>query len=451
MKKSNYELDHLDHRYHVHSFTHLSEFEKQRSVVIERGDGIFLVDTDGNRYLDAMSSLWCATLGYSESRLVSAANEQLSKLPYSHTFRGRSHEKLIQLAERLVAIAPAQLNKVFFAGSGSEANESAIKIAWTYHKFNGNPDKRKIITRMNGYHGSTIFATRLSGMPQMHDYMNADLPEIIYTQSPNYVVQSHSGESEDEFALRLALELEEQILSEDPNTIAAFIAEPVMGVGGVIVPPEAYFEKIQAVLNRYDILMIADEVVCGFGRTGNMFGSMTFGIKPDLLTVAKGLSSAYFPISAVLVSEPIYSLLVYATSQQGVFSHGFTYSGHPVGAAIGLETLAILEERDIVNHVRTVGDKFQNAIRDLREFDTIVNTRGVGLMAGFDLVLSNSQSTSQAGNLLMEVAERNRLFIRAVGNTIVLAPPLIITEAEIDELIKRLRLSILEWQAFVSD
>ncbi len=450
MKASQFELDRSDHRYHLHSFTHLHEFEQQQSVVIDRGHGIYLIDNKGDEYLDAMSSLWCATLGYSETRLINAAYEQLKRLPYSHTFRGRSHEKLIQLAEKLIEISPAGLNKAFFAGSGSEANESAIKMAWTYHKFSGNPKKRKVITRVNGYHGSTIFATQLSGLSQMHDFMNASL-DVVYAKCPDYANGAASGESEIDFARRLAAELEQQILYEDPNTIAAFIAEPVMGVGGVIVPPEQYFEQIQEVLTRHNILMIADEVVCGFGRTGNLFGTTTFNLQPDFLTVAKGLSSAYFPISSVLVSAKIYDVLVYATSKKGVFSHGFTYSGHPVGAAVGLETLAILEARDLISHVRKIAQEFQREITKLSEFDVIVNTRGVGLMGGFDVVVDNSAYASVAGNLLMEIAERNFLFIRAVGNAIILAPPLIITEPEIDELFKRLRQSILEWRETIAN
>lgn len=451
MKTSELDLDRSDHRYHLHSFTHLQEYEQLQSVVIDRGEGVYLIDIKDNRYLDAMSSLWCATLGYSETRLIDAAYKQLSKLPYSHTFRGRSHKKLIQLAEKLVEISPVGLNKAFFAGSGSEANESAIKMAWTYHKFSGNPGKRKIISRINGYHGSTIFATQLSGMSQMHGFMNAEMREIIYANTPDYSDGAMPGESEIDFSRRLAAELEQQIQDEGPDTIAAFVAEPVMGVGGVIVPPEQYFPQIQRVLNRHNILLIADEVVCGFGRTGNLFGSTTFKLQPDMLTVAKGLSSAYFPISSVMVSEKIYETLVYATSQEGVFSHGFTYSGHPVGAAVGLETLTILEERNIVNHVRKVGQKFQDEINKLSEFDAIRNTRGVGLMAGFDVAVQNSKYASIAGNMLMEIAEQNLLFIRAIGNAIVLAPPLIITEAEIDELVKRLRLSILKWHETVAD
>ena len=449
MNKSLHQYSNTDRSCHLHSFTDLSKHEKEGSVVIDHGEGIYLFDTDGVQYLDAMSSLWCATLGYSEKRLVKAAEKQLSTLPYSHTFRGRSHEKLIDLAEKVIEISPEHLTRVFFAGSGSEANESAIKMAWSYHKFNGNLQKRKIISRINGYHGSTIFATRLSGMPSMHEYLNADIPEVLYADLPNYLTEALDNETEPEFATRLASQLEKQILEEGPETIAAFIAEPVMGVGGVILPPHTYFEKIQAVLERYNILLIADEVICGFGRTGDMFGSVTFDLRPDILTVAKGISSAYFPISATLVTESIYSTLVQTTARKGVFSHGFTYSGHPVGAAVALEAIAILEERDIPGHVRVVGAKLQEEIQGLCDIDIVANPRGVGLMAGFDLFADSEKKVPfgkivDAGALLMDIAEKHQLFIRSVGDTILIAPPLIITKAEIDELIRRLRIALTE-------
>ena len=438
-----------DRAYHLHSFTHLSQYEEQGSVVIDYGEGVYLYDTAGTRYLDAMSSLWCATLGYSEQRLVEAAQKQMSKLPYSHTFRGRSHKNLIELAEKLIEISQPHLSKVYFAGSGSEANESAIKMAWTYHKFNGQTEKRKIISRINGYHGSTIFATRLTGMTPMHEYLNAGFPEIIYADFPNYLSEAKEGESESEFATRLAHRLEQQILHEGPETVAAFIAEPVMGVGGVILPPEPYFEKVQLVLKKYDILFIADEVICAFGRTGDMFGSETFDLKPDILTTAKGITSAYFPMSATLVTDDIYDVLVKTTRTKGVFSHGFTYSGHPVGAAVALETIAILQERDIPGHVRKVGEYFQSKVQGLVKFPVVGNTRGIGMMAGFDLFADASTKCkfakeTDAGTSLMNIAEKHQLFIRSVGDSVVLAPPLIITEAEVDELIERLSRALQE-------
>jgi 4-aminobutyrate---pyruvate transaminase len=447
MTSKHHRYSKLDHRYHLHSFTDLSRQEQDSAAIIDRGEGIYLIDVDGNRYLDAMSSLWCCTLGYSEARLAQAAAKQFTHLPYSHTFRGRSHPKLIELAEQVISIAPAGLSHVFFASSGSEANESAIKMAWSYHKQCGNSGKRKIISRMNGYHGSTVFATQLSGMPSMHEFSTSNPLEVIYAECPNYYEASKPGESEQEFATRLAQQLDDLILREGAETIAAFIAEPVMGVGGVILPPESYFERIQAVLQRHDILLIVDEVICAFGRTGDLFGSTTFNIKPDMLTVAKGITSAYFPMSATLVSDRIYNALVETTAAKGVFTHGFTYSGHPVGAAVALETLQILRERDIPARVKRIGKKFQQAVTDCCALDIATNPRGIGLMAGFDLVADKVNGRkfvpeAQVGTRVMDIAESHGLFVRAVGDTIVLAPPLIISEQEVDELFARLSQSL---------
>ena len=441
----------LDHAYHVHSFTDLSKHKSDGATMIDHGDGVYLVDKNGNRYLDAMSSLWCATLGYSEQRLIDAAQTQMGKLPYSHSFRGRSNEKLSQLAEKIVEISPEHLTKVFFAGSGSEANESAIKMVWAYHKSHGNSQKRKVISRLNAYHGSTIFSSHLSGMSSMHEYTNMEFQEILYASCPNYLTDSREGESETEFASSLATELEIMIDAEGADTIAAFIAEPVMGVGGVILPPKTYFHKIQNILKKNNILLIADEVICGFGRTGEMFGSTTFDIKPDVITVAKGISSAYFPISATIISEEIYDCLLEISEEKGVFSHGFTYSGHPVAAAVALETIKILEERNIPRHVGTIGEFFKSELQKLHNFQNIANIRGVGLMAAFDLVPNNEHQqkfdpTIAAGSKFMELAEKQCLFVRAVGDTIVIAPPLVITNAEISIMMERLEATASEFK-----
>lgn len=439
-----------DQLYHVHSFTHLGQHELNGAVVIDRGDGIYLTDTNGKQYLDAMASLWCVNLGYSEQRLVDAATRQMAKLPYSHTFRGRSHGKVIELAEKLVDITPKHLTKVYFAGSGSEANESAVKMAWAYHKAQGCSRKRKIISRSNAYHGSTIFATRLTGMEAMHEYNNVDFTEVLHTDFPDYFSCFNENESETEFATRLAENLEAMILAEGADTIAAFIAEPVMGVGGVIVPPKTYFEKIQAVLKRHDILMIADEVICGFGRTGNMFGCQTFNIVPDILSIAKGITSAYFPMSAVVTTDSIYRALVQMSGDNGYFSHGFTYSGHPVGAAVALETIKIIEERKIVKHVQSVSKKFLSILNQLLDFPVVKDFRGIGLMGGLEFKLEGTGSNPQIqpGNLgrtVMDLAAENGLFVRAVGDAVVLAPPLIINEAEIEELYQRLEISLADF------
>lgn len=442
---SNYSA--RDRATHLHSFTNLHRHLEQDSLVIEHGEGVYLVDAQGRKYLDAMSSLWCANLGYSEQRLVDAARRQLQQLPYSHTFRGRSHHKLIELAEKLVEITPRPLQKVFFAGSGSEANESAIKMAWSYHKILGKPAKRKIMARRGAYHGSTVFATRLCGMPDMHEYLNARFEEVVSTDLPCFFREARDGETEEVFSDRLASQLEAQILDHGADTIAAFIAEPVMGVGGVILPPEGYFPKIREILRRHDILLIVDEVVCGFGRTGRLFGSQTYAIEPDILTLAKGITSAYFPMSAAVVTGEVYDSLVRASRENGSFSHGFTYSGHPVGAAVALEAIAIIEERDIPGHVRQVGDYFHDRLRSLESSAIVGDTRSIGLMGGFEIYRDpghreHFDSSFAAGSVLMDLAEENLLFVRAVGDTIVLAPPLVITEPEIDILIERLKTSI---------
>ncbi len=450
MKEST-ALSNLDRALHLHSFTDLSRYKQKSEVVICRGDGIYLYDADGVEYLDAMASLWCVNLGYGEQRLIDAACRQLSTLPYCHTFRGRSNDALIRLTERLMEVAPSHLGKVYFAGSGSEANESAVKMAWSYHTQRGQPQKRKVISRYNGYHGSTIFASQLSGMRAMQQHVSASSPDITHAACPDFFNDALCNETESEFTDRLVLQLRELIDREDANTIAAFIAEPVMAVGGVIIPPQTYFAKVQSVLRQHDILMIADEVVCGFGRTGQMFGSQLFnGFQPDMMTIAKGVTSAYFPMSAVMLRDSIFDTLVEMSAQVGVFSHGFTYSGHPVGAAIALEALDIMEERNLVSHVEAVGKVFREELSKLESLPCVRNVRSVGLMAGLDLVDSGNgnqpvtqlRSEEGIGTRLVDIAAGKGLFVRAVGDSIVMAPPLIITESEVCELTSRLRLSL---------
>ncbi len=431
-----------DVAFHLHPFTNPSAHEATGPHVIEKGSGIYLTDTDGKTFIDGMSSLWCCSLGYDEPRLVNAAYQQLQKLPYSHTFRGRSHPNLIELSEKLIKLAPNKLSKVFFANSGSEANDTAIKLAWHYNNARGMPNKNKIIARQGGYHGSTVVTASLSGLSYMHSAFNLPLGGIVFTDCPHFYRYALAGETEEEFSSRLANNLEQLIILEGPDTIAAFIAEPVMGVGGVIIPPQSYFQKIQEVLHKYEILMIADEVICGFGRTGSMFGSTTFEIRPDMMTMAKGLSSAYFPISALMISDEVYGVMVSASQKDGVLAHGLTYSGHPVGAAIALEVLSIYEEQNICSHVRNVGKHFQSGLRQLLRNPLVGEVRGIGLMGGVELVANKDTKESfpvevKAADRLALKAEKYGLFIRAVGDSLVMAPPLIITETEIRELLER--------------
>lgn len=437
----------LDIATHLHAFTDLSHHEKTGPHVIDSGHGIYLVDSDGKTYIDGMSSLWCCSLGYSNQRLMDAAATQFQRLPYSHTFRGRSHPKLIELSDKLVKLAPENLTKAFFANSGSEANESAIKIAWAYHHARSNPTKRKIIARQGGYHGSTIMTACLSGLPSMHSGFNMPMSDVLFAECPHYFHGGQETETEIDFCDRLIKDLEGLIQTEGAENIAAFIAEPVMGVGGVIVPPEGYFPKVQELLRKHDILFIADEVICGFGRTGNMFGSDTFSIQPDLLSCAKCLSSAYFPISALLISDSVYQTLLQQSRELGVFSHGMTYSGHPVGAAIALEVLKIYEETDICQHVKTVAKKFWQELQSFSEHPLVLEMRAVGLMGAIEFVPQNATQAGFSGSSsiaeqVMLNAEANGLFVRASGQSLLMAPPLIITESEITEMFARLRISI---------
>lgn len=432
-----------DIRFHLHAFTNPGEHERKGPVIVERGRGIYLFDRHGRRYLDAMSSLWCCTLGYDDRALIDAACRQLQRLPYSHTFRGRSSPVSIELSERLADMAPFAASKVFFASSGSEANESAIKLAWNFHQANGQGSRRKILVHEGGYHGSTIFASALSGLPIVSAPEAPRIADVVVVERPHHSRNAGPDEDEEAFAARLARRLEETIRREGPESIAALIAEPVMGVGGVIVPPRAYFENIVEVLTRFGILVIADEVICGFGRTGSMFGSETFNLTPDIMTVAKGISSAYFPISAVMVTDPVYRALRDGRGGRGrEFLHGFTNSGHPVGAAVALAAISALEERKILDNVHLSGARFQDGLRRLSSRSHVAEVRGVGLMAAVQFRSDaaagrTTEAGASIGQRVADLAEAEMLFVRAVGDAVILAPPLIITPAETEDLVER--------------
>lgn len=441
----------------LHPFTDLKAHEEDGPFIIDRGSGVYVIDENGKTYIEGMSGLWCASLGFSERRLVDAAARQMAELPYNQTFLGRSHGTTIDLAERLLSLSPVPMSRILFASSGSEANDTAVKLVWYYNNAEGRPERRKIIGRRNGYHGTTVATTSLSGIPDLHRDFNLPIAGVLHADCPHHYRFARPGETEEEFADRLAANLEKLILDEGPETVAAFIAEPVMGVGGVIVPPETYFEKVQAVLREYGVLFIVDEVICGFGRTGNMFGSETFGLRPDLMCCAKALSSAYLPISATFVSEPIYRAMVAESEKIGVFGHGYTYSGHPVAAAVALETLDIYEERDVVGHVRAVAPRFQEMFRSLADRPLVGEVRGVGLMAGIELVADKPgkrpfDPALKVGAYLASRAREYGLIVRALGDTVVCAPPLVVTEDEIDELGTRFHRALADTEArFLKD
>jgi 4-aminobutyrate--pyruvate transaminase len=431
----------------MHSFTNLATHPETGPFTVTRGDGIFVEDDQGNRYLEAVSGLWCASLGFSNARLARAGTDALHQIPYYHTFNGRSNPAAIALAEKLLSIAPVPMSKVFFANSGSEANDTAVKLVWYYQNAIGRPAKKKIIARRNAYHGVTVASASLSGLLSNHRDFDLPIDRILHTDCPHHFRYAEAGESEQAFATRLAQNLEHMILSEGPDTVAAFIAEPVMGAGGVIPPPATYFDKVQKVLAKYDVLFIADEVVCGYGRTGEMFGSNTYGLNPDILTTAKGLSSGYAPISAVMVNEKVYAAVAANSGAIGTFGHGFTYSGHPVSCAIALETLKIYEEDDVVGHVKALAPRFQAALHSLEGRKYVGEVRGVGLVGALELYADPAKRlvfdpAVKAGIRLVEIGLTQGLIVRALGDTIVVCPPLIITSEELGELFARLQRTI---------
>jgi 4-aminobutyrate--pyruvate transaminase len=432
-----------DVAYQLHPFTHLGRHESEGPLVITSGKGVYVYDESGREYLEGMAGLWCTALGFGETRLAEAAARQLRTLPYYHQFGGKANDVAITLAERLVRLMPVPMSKVFFSNSGSEANETAVKLVWYYNNARGRPRKKKIIARQRAYHGTTIAAASLTGIAASHRDFDLPIPQVRHADCPYFYRYGKPGETEAQFATRLAESLDAQIQREDPDTVAAFIAEPVMGAGGVLVPPATYFDQVQAVLKKHDVLLIADEVICGFGRTGRMFGTETFGLRPDIMTMAKAITSGYLPLSATVISEEIYRACVGQSDKLGVFAHGYTYTGHPAACAVALESLDIYAERDLLGHVARVGPRLQDGLRRLAGHPLVGDVRGVGLVAGVELVpdkpgRATFEPPATAGALLVARAQAHGLIVRNLQDTISVCPPLIITEPEVDELLRRL-------------
>ena len=429
-----------DLSFHLHPATNLRSVQTEGPLVITRGEGVYVYDDEGKRYLEGMAGLWCASLGFSERRLAEAAYKQMCELPFYHSFAGKVPAISTELAERLIGMAPAGMAKVLFANSGSEANDTAIKLAWYINNALGRPQKKKIISRQRAYHGVTIASGSLTGLAFAHTDFDLPIARILHTDCPYYYRGAQPGESEEAFAARLAANLEQLILREGPDTVAAFFAEPVMGAGGVIVPPATYFDRVQPILKKYDILFVVDEVICGFGRTGNMFGSQTFDLQPDIMTLAKALSAGYVPISANLVSGKLYEILLAQSDKLGIFGHGYTYSSHPVPAAVALETLKIYDELDIVAQVRRVGPRMQAGIRSFADHPLIGEARGIGLIGAVEIVRDKATKQSfdpKAGvaAFLVRRAQHHGAILRNMpGDIVAFCPPLIISEAEIDEM-----------------
>ena len=441
--KTNADLANRDIETHIHPFTNLDAHRTVGPTIMVEGEGIYVRDSTGRQYIEGMSGLWCASLGFSEPRLAKAGAEAFARLPFYHSFYHKTHDTAVLLADRLLQLMPVPMSKVFFANSGSEANDTAIKLVWYCNNIAGRPQKKKIIARQRGYHGVTMASASLTGLPNAHREFDLPLDFVRHVSCPHFYRHGLAGESEEAFSTRLAEEIEALILEEGPDTVAAFIAEPILGAGGVILPPRGYFEKVQAVLKRHDVMLIADEVICGFGRTGAMFGSETYGLKPDILTAAKALSAGYQPISAVVVNEAIYQLLLEGSRKIGTFGHGFTYSGHPIAAAVALETLRIYEEDRILDQVARVAPCFQQRLRALAERPFVGEVRGIGLIGAVELVADRATRQSfdmkhTVGAVTARATEAEGLIIRPIYDSIAFAPPLIITAVEIDGMFDRL-------------
>jgi len=440
----------------IHPYTNLKLHETEGPLVITEGDGVFVKDEHGKTYLEGLAGLWCASLGFSERRLAEAAYRQMLKLPFYHTFLHKAVDVGIELAEKLLSIAPVPMSKVFFVNSGSEANDTAAKLVWYYNNALGRPRKKKIISRTKAYHGVTVASASLTGLANNHRDFDLPIAGILHVDCPHYYRFGQPGESEEAFASRMAESLDQRILSEDPGTVAAMIAEPIMGAGGVILPPATYWEKVQAVLNRYNVMLIADEVICGFGRTGNMWGTTTYGMRPDMITCAKALSSGYLPIGAIMISAQIHDALLKQSEKIGVFSHGFTYSGHPVTSAVALETLKIYEERDILSHVRKVAPRMQEGLRKFAAHPLVGEVRGIGLVGAVELVADKAtrapfDPADGVGPYLVKRGHHHGVILRAMGDSIAFCPPLIIQEHEIDLMLERFALALEDTLAMVRE
>ncbi|MEX0319843.1 MAG: aspartate aminotransferase family protein [Ruegeria sp.] len=442
------ELQALDAAHHMHPFSANGELGRKGARVITRAKGVYLTDSEGEEILDGMAGLWCVNIGYGRDELADVAARQMRELPYYNTFFQTTHVPAIALADKIASLAPGDLNHVFFAAGGSEANDTNIRLVRTYWATKGKPEKSIIISRKNAYHGSSVGSASLGGMAAMHAQGGIPIPDIHHINQPNWWAEGGDMTPE-EFGLARARELEEAIEELGEDRVAAFIAEPVQGAGGVIVAPDTYWPEIQRICDKYDILLIADEVICGFGRTGNWFGSQTVGIKPHIMTIAKGLSSGYAPIGGSIVCDEVAEVI-----GSGDFNHGYTYSGHPVAAAVALENLRILEEEDIIGHVQNVAAPYlKEKWEALVDHPLVGEARIVGMMASIALTPNKATRAKFAsepgtiGNICRDRCFANNLIMRHVGDRLIISPPLILTPADIDEMFVRIRRSLDEAHA----
>lgn len=431
-----------------HPFTSINDLKADGPTVMASGSGVRVRDIHGKEYIDGMAGLWCVNLGYGRKEICDAISQQSQRLSFFHTFNGMSSDVVAECSEELLKRAPLPMSRVFFGASGSDANETQLKLIWVYNNLRGLPEKKKIIARWNSYHGSGVATASLTGLPGMHNLFDLPKGPILHVSAPNYYRAAPEGMSQRDFSRHLAKELEDLIVREGPDTIAAFFAEAVMGAGGLIPPPEGYFEEISPILKKYDILLVADEVVSGFGRLGTYWGSQTYGYEPDLITAAKGVTSGYFPMSAVFISPKVWDVIEGGADKLGVFGHGYTYSAHPVGAAAALAALKLIDELKVVENVADVGPYMMQGLRDrLGQHPHVGDIRGQGLMLGIELM--NNRETKEifpmanrTGRKVLKAAAERGLITRALGDTLVFAPPLIINRAEADEIVDKFALAV---------
>ena len=437
-----------DVEYLLHAVTNARKHEETGPIVIDRGEGVHVFDDQGNKYIEAMAGLWSVAVGFGEKRLAEAAYRQMQKLPYYHSFSSKSNEPAILLAERLVKMSPEKLTKVFFTNSGSEANDTVVKMVWYYNNARGKHEKKTFLSRINAYHGITIASGSLTGLPTNHRDFDLPIIPVKHLTCPHFWRFGLPGETEAEFTDRLAAELEQVILDAGPETIAAFIGEPLMGAGGVLPPPAGYWQKVQAICRKYEILIVADEVINGFGRLGTMFACDYYGIEPDMLVVSKQITSSYQPLAAILFSDEIFQGIADNTAKIGTFGHGFTAGAHPVATAVGNENLDIIEERGLVAHAAEMGEILQRELRSrFTDHPLVGEVRGVGLIAAVELVADKATKQrfdppGKTGAYLFGKGHEHGVIIRAIGDQIAFCPPLIITEAEIMDMLDRFALAL---------
>ena len=449
MKTDNLVIKDIENLFHP--ATNLVVHEDSKPLILNKGEGIYVYDIQGNKYIEGLAGLWCNALGFGNESLVETAANQMQKFGYGSLFASKSHEPAIMLSEKLIEMSPYQEGKVFFGNSGSDANDTQFKLFTYLNNALGKPKKKKFLARKKGYHGITVASGSMTGIPANHKLFDLPLPNFFHTDTPHFYREQISNETEEGFVARLTSNLEELIIKEGSDSFMAMIAEPLIGAGGVLIPPKNYFPAIQAVLDKYDIPLIDDEVVCGFGRTGNCWGYETFSMRPSSITIAKALVSGYIPISDVIVPEDIFEPIKKASNDVGVFGHGYTYSGHPVACAVALRTLEIYEELNLFSHVEKIAPKFQERVNKLGAFEFVGEARGIGLIAALEIVKNkgtkeNFDPYGKVGKQIAEICQKNGLIVRAIGDVIAICPPLIITEEQVDEMFGILEASLTEFK-----